>query len=161
MTTDTTQARDRDEQLWQTAKAILAERRHDGRATAADVVIIDAIMTPVLAEVRRLREELGWASAARDKARAALGVIFDDAELLITPVIAAHVLAHFGRGGYGAGSFAADLIMLIARADPDNRARLLCPFPGYVAAVNLAQNTTAGIGRLAEIAALEVPDADA
>lgn len=155
MTTDTTPTRDRDEQLWLTAKAILSERRDDD---FSDTQIIDEIMTPVLAEVRRLREELHWTSVARDKARDALGVIFDDAELLITPVIAAHVLAHFGRGGYEAGSFTADLIMLIARADPDNRARLLCPFPGYVSAVNLAQNTTTGIDRLAEIAAQEVPD---
>lgn len=69
-------------------------------------------------------------------------------EGLITPTIAAHVLYHYGAGGYEAGSFTRRLIDLITRADPQNRALLELGFPGYVEAVNLADRTSVGINLL-------------
>lgn len=74
----------------------------------------------------------------------------------ITPTIAAHVLHHFGEpAGIAAGSFTRQLITTITKADPFNRARLALGFPGYVAAVDLAQNRTDGITELRTITASE------
>lgn len=70
----------------------------------------------------------------------------------ITAIEASHVLAHFGAGGYPAGSFTRTLIRATTAADPANRARLALGFPGYVAAVDLAQNDPAGIAKLQAIA---------
>jgi len=70
----------------------------------------------------------------------------------ITPAMAAHVLHHFGGGGVRAGSFTVRLIELITHADPTNRARLALGFPGYVAAVDIAQNTLGGTEHLRFIA---------
>ena len=69
-----------------------------------------------------------------------------------TPLEAAHVLAHYGEGGIAAGGFTMALIAVIVRADPGNRARLALGFPGYVAAVQVADGDLAGIARLREIA---------
>jgi len=71
----------------------------------------------------------------------------------ITPVIAAHVLHHFDGGGIRAGSFTVRLVELITHADPINRALLGVGFPGYVAAVNLAQHSLGGMTELRRIAA--------
>lgn len=76
---------------------------------------------------------------------------------IITPEIANHVLAHFGRGGYEAGSFTQQLIALIARADPSNTARLALGFPAYVAAVVGMQNDPDGAAWLTKLAAAEGP----
>lgn len=75
-------------------------------------------------------------------------------ESKITREEAGHVLAHFGAGGMVGGAFSMDLVMLIARADPTNRARLALGFPGYVAAVHLAQNVEGGTAKLQRIAAI-------
>ncbi len=74
------------------------------------------------------------------------------AEPTITPTIAAHVLHHFDAGGIRAGSFIVRLIDLIAHADPANRSKLALGFPGYVNAVELAQNRGSGITNLLSIA---------
>lgn len=73
---------------------------------------------------------------------------------VITPVVANHVLAHFGAGGYEAGQFTRDLILLIARADIRNKYRLALGHPDYVAAVVLAQ-APGGAEQLAAIASTE------
>jgi len=70
----------------------------------------------------------------------------------ITPTMAAHVLHHFDGGGIRAGSFTVRLVELITHADPSNRARLALGFPGYVAAVNLAQHSLGGMTELRRIA---------
>lgn len=66
--------------------------------------------------------------------------------------VAAHVLSHFGRGGYPAGDWAESLITLIDRADMTNRARLLGAFPEYGRAVLLAKYDEEGIFTLQRIA---------
>ena len=71
----------------------------------------------------------------------------------ITREVAAHVLAHFGAGGYHPGSYVRDLILLIARADPQRRRRLALAEPAYVLAVALAQDTAHGVEALHTIAA--------
>ncbi|MFI0162309.1 hypothetical protein ACH4OH_28250 [Streptomyces albidoflavus] len=53
----------------------------------------------------------------------------------ITPEIAAHVLAHFGHGGYEAGTFTRHLLSAMDTADPANLALLGKAFPGYAAAI--------------------------
>jgi hypothetical protein len=70
----------------------------------------------------------------------------------ITQVQARHVLAHFGEGGYRAGTFTMSLIETIARADPPNKARLREVYPAYVDAVWIAQNELDGCAQLKEIA---------
>ena len=60
-----------------------------------------------------------------------------------------------GLGGHPAGSFTTGLIDLIARADPQNQAKLGLGFPGYVHAVYIAQNSETGITELRAIAAQE------
>jgi hypothetical protein len=66
--------------------------------------------------------------------------------------IAAHVLSHFGRGGYPAGDWAESLITLIDRADMANRAKLLAAFPDYGRAVMFAKYDEEGIATLQRIA---------
>lgn len=74
-----------------------------------------------------------------------------------TPTISAetanHVLFHYGRGGYQAGSFTEHLIKTIDMADPDNRDRIALGFPDYVAAVVAIQYDRDGIAHLQRIAA--------
>ncbi|RZF05984.1 hypothetical protein [Streptomyces albidoflavus] len=53
----------------------------------------------------------------------------------ISPEIAAHVLAHFGHGGYEAGTFTRHLLSAMDSADPANLAHLGEAFPAYAAAV--------------------------
>lgn len=77
-----------------------------------------------------------------------------------TPTIpaetAAHVLFHYGReGGYQAGSFTEQLIVLIDRADPHHRDLLALGFPDYVAAIVAIQYDPNGVAQLQRIAAGE------
>lgn len=68
--------------------------------------------------------------------------------------VAAHVLHHYGHdGGYPAGSFTRQLILLIDLADPSNQDRLAVGFPTYVAAVHAIQYDPDGTTRLKDIAA--------
>ncbi|GHG15451.1 hypothetical protein ACFFSH_39875 [Streptomyces filamentosus] len=73
----------------------------------------------------------------------------------ITPEVANHVLAHYGRGGYQAGSFTEQIIKAIDMADVDNRDKLAHGFPGYVAAVVAIQYDPNGVAHLKAIAAGE------
>lgn len=66
--------------------------------------------------------------------------------------VAAHVLFHYGRCGYPAGDWTADLISLIDRADMANRAKLTDTFPNYGAAIALAKYNEEGIATLQRIA---------
>lgn len=66
--------------------------------------------------------------------------------------VAAHVLNHYGRGGYPAGDWTADLISLIDRADMVHRAKLATTFPDYGDAVLLAKYDENGIAVLQAIA---------
>jgi hypothetical protein len=68
--------------------------------------------------------------------------------------VAAHVLSHFGRGGYPAGDWSEALITLIDRANMTNRAKLLAAFPDYGAAVLLAKYDEEGIDKLKRAARL-------
>ncbi|MEU8199540.1 hypothetical protein AB0C10_37725 [Microbispora amethystogenes] len=70
----------------------------------------------------------------------------------ISDEVASHVLAHFGHGGYLAGSFTRALMHAIASADPSNQHKLALGFPEYVAAVRRAQNERDGIATLQKIA---------
>lgn len=73
---------------------------------------------------------------------------------MITPEIANQVLHYYDSSqGYPAGGFMHDLIALIGKADPRNKARLAIGFGGYVQAVILAQEETDGMDRLQVIAA--------
>lgn len=76
---------------------------------------------------------------------------------VITPVVANHVLHHYGRGGYQAGSFTRQLITTIAAADLENRARLALGFPEYTAAVIGMEYDPDGAAWLARIAGGEGP----
>ncbi|WP_171117876.1 MULTISPECIES: hypothetical protein [unclassified Streptomyces] len=69
--------------------------------------------------------------------------------------VAAHVLSHFGRGGYPAGDWTESLITLIDRADMTNRAKLLAAFPEYGAAVLLAKYDEEGIATLQRLSGLK------
>jgi len=73
----------------------------------------------------------------------------------IPPDVAAHVLSHFGRGGYPAGAWTESLITLIDSADMANRARLLGAFPEYGAAVLLAKYDEEGIATLHRLSGLK------
>lgn len=72
--------------------------------------------------------------------------------ITIPAEVAAHVLSHFGRGGYPAGDWSESLITLIDRADMTNRAKLLAAFPDYGRAVLLAKYDEEGIATLQRIA---------
>lgn len=76
--------------------------------------------------------------------------------MTIPAEVAAHVLSHFGRGGYPAGDWSERLITLIDTADMINRAKLLDAFPDYGAAVLLAKYDEEGIATLQRIAQGEV-----
>ncbi|MDT0608787.1 hypothetical protein [Streptomyces lancefieldiae] len=68
--------------------------------------------------------------------------------------VAAHVLSHFGRGGYPAGDWTESLITLIDRADMVHRAKLTTAFPAYGAAIALAKYDENGITTLQRLAGL-------
>lgn len=70
--------------------------------------------------------------------------------------VAAHVLSHFGRGGYPAGDWTETLITLIDRADMTNRAKLANAYPDYGRAVLLAKYDEEGIAHLQAIVRGEV-----
>lgn len=70
--------------------------------------------------------------------------------------VAAHVLSHYGRGGYPAGDWTASLISLIDRADMVHQAKLTATFPDYGVAVLLAKYDEEGIATLQAIARSEV-----
>lgn len=70
--------------------------------------------------------------------------------------VAAHVLSHFGRGGYPAGDWTESLISLIDRADALNRAKLSNAFPDYGDAILLAKYDENGVAVLQAIARGEV-----
>lgn len=72
---------------------------------------------------------------------------------VISPEVAAHVLSHFGRGGYPAGDWTELLITLIDRADMAHRAKLAQTFPDYGAAISLAKYDENGIAQLQAILA--------
>lgn len=72
-------------------------------------------------------------------------------EPVITSQIANHVLWHYTRGGYPAGSFTSGLLDLWGRADDVNSARLASQWPDYAAAIKLVQLPD-GIARLQRIA---------
>jgi hypothetical protein len=74
----------------------------------------------------------------------------------ITPEVANHVLSHYGRGGYQAGSLIEQIIKAIDMADPANRDKLALGFPEYVAAVVAIQYDPAGVSNLTAIAQGEV-----
>ncbi|MFI1485685.1 hypothetical protein [Streptomyces sp. NPDC020747] len=71
----------------------------------------------------------------------------------IPPDVAAHVLCHYGRGGYPAGDWAEDLISLISRADDSNRDRFAAGFPDYVAAITAIKYDPNGVAHLLDLAA--------
>lgn len=71
----------------------------------------------------------------------------------ISAETAAHVLSHFGRGGYPAGTFTQHLLSAFATADEVNIARLTEAFPEYGAAIAAASYDPDGIARLQQIAA--------
>jgi hypothetical protein len=75
----------------------------------------------------------------------------------IPPDVAAHVLAHYGRGGYPAGDWAEDLIGLISRADNINRDRFAAGFPEYVAAITAIKYDPNGVEYLLDLAAGRCP----
>jgi hypothetical protein len=70
----------------------------------------------------------------------------------ISPETAAHVLSHFGRGGYPAGDWTESLISLIDRADMVHRAKLTAAFPDYGRAILLAKYDAEGVATLQRIA---------
>ncbi|MYU20765.1 hypothetical protein [Streptomyces sp. SID8352] len=65
--------------------------------------------------------------------------------------VAAHVLSHFGRGGYPASDWTEALISLIDRADMVHRAKLCTAFPAYGAAIALAKYDQNGITVLRQL----------
>jgi hypothetical protein len=71
----------------------------------------------------------------------------------IPPDVAAHVLAHYGRGGYPAGDWSESLISLISRADDINRDRFATGFPEYVAAITAIKYDPNGVKHLLDLAA--------
>lgn len=66
--------------------------------------------------------------------------------------VANHVLAHFGAGGYQAGSFTTHLLCAFATADEVNFHRLAAAFPEYGAAVAAIQYDPHGVTALQRIA---------
>jgi hypothetical protein len=71
----------------------------------------------------------------------------------VTPEIARHVLWAFdAKGGWQPGSFTQHLIRAASAADITNKANLAIAYPGYVAAVTIAQFDTDGIAFLQRLA---------
>jgi hypothetical protein len=68
--------------------------------------------------------------------------------------VAAHVLSHFGRGGYPADDWTERLITLINTADAVNRVKLATTFPDYGDAILLAKYDDSGIAVLQAIAGI-------
>jgi len=108
---------------------------------------IDQLSAAFTVDMRTMRHE----SAGAELTRTALDVELRSPQ--ITPEVAAHVLHHFGERGMEPGSYVRNLLMLIARADPQRRRRLALVEPAYVLAVGLAQDSATGIDTLAAIAA--------
>jgi hypothetical protein len=73
--------------------------------------------------------------------------------LNIPPMVAMHVLFHFGQGGVEAGSFFAQLLRLMGAADRTNMAKLWKAFPEYGQAFFVGANEPDGIETLQGIAA--------
>lgn len=71
---------------------------------------------------------------------------------VITAHEAAVVCHHFGLGGYPGSDFSAALVALMAAADWTNLGRLALGFPGWVAAVHLANGDQSAVARLVRIA---------
>ncbi len=63
-----------------------------------------------------------------------------------------HVLFHFGRGGYQAGSFTEYLIHALCAADMVNKAKLAEVYPDYAAAVIAMEYDPDGVANLQRIA---------
>lgn len=76
----------------------------------------------------------------------------------VSPTEASHVLWHFGEtaGALEPGSFTTRLLAACTAADPINLRRLGLGFPGYAAAVALAQGSTQGIAVLRVIAGIQL-----
>lgn len=70
---------------------------------------------------------------------------------VISAEVAAHVLSHFGHGGYPAGDWTERLITLIDTADMTNRGKLAQLYPDYSAAISLAKYDEGGITQLQAI----------
>lgn len=64
---------------------------------------------------------------------------------------AAHVLFHYGHGGYQAGGCIESLITTIDRADDTHRDKLALGFPEYVAAVTAIKYDPDGVKHLQRI----------
>jgi len=74
-------------------------------------------------------------------------------EVVISPLIANHVLWFFGRDeGFAPGGFFAVFYELASRADKNNLAKLELGFPAQVAAFELARNNPNGLQQLRSIA---------
>jgi len=74
-------------------------------------------------------------------------------EVVISPLIANHVLWFFGRDeGFAPGGFFAAFYELASRADKDNLAKLELGFPAQIAAFELARNNPDGLQQLRAIA---------
>lgn len=73
------------------------------------------------------------------------------ARLPIPVDVAAHVLFHFGRGGYQPGSFIEALLVAFGKADHLNRKRLGQGFPEYELAFTMAADDITGIEDLQAI----------
>jgi hypothetical protein len=63
-----------------------------------------------------------------------------------------HVLFHFGRGGYQAGTFTQILIAALCAADMTNKAKLADAYPDYAAAVIAMEYDPDGAANLQRIA---------
>ena len=69
----------------------------------------------------------------------------------ISREVAAHVLYHFGSGGYAPGSFVESLLVAFSRADVNNHMRLSMAFPEYGFAMEIAKNELGGIDDLKKV----------
>jgi predicted dienelactone hydrolase len=76
----------------------------------------------------------------------------DTSSPTISAETANHVLFHFGRGGYQAGSFTTHLLSAFAAADQQNFHHLAEAFPEYGAAVAAIQYDPNGVTNLQTIA---------
>ena len=77
----------------------------------------------------------------------------DENEVVITPLIANHVLWFFGRDeGFAPGGFFAAFYELASRADKDNLAKLALGFPAQIKAFESARTNPDGLQHLRAIA---------